>query len=62
MSPPKHPYTIQEVADMYGYTYERIRREISEGRLHAAHKRGQSKRWYITDADLKEWTETMLAE
>lgn len=60
MAIPKHPYTVKQVAEMYGYTEDGIRNEIKVGRLHASHKKGQSKKWYITEKDLRKWTEEML--
>lgn len=60
MAVPKLPYTVRQVADMYGMSEGAIRKEISSGRLKAAHKRGQTKVWYITDAWLKDWAENML--
>lgn len=59
---PRLPYTVREVADMYGMSVETVRREIHAGRLKAAHKRGQRRVWYITQANLKDWAENMLEE
>ncbi len=59
---PQLPYTVKQVAEMYGVCAETIRREISAGRLKAAHKRGQRRIWYITEANLNDWAENMLEE
>lgn len=60
MAQPRLPYTVKQVADMYGVSAETIRREIQAGRLPARHKRGQTRVWYMTDADLETWAATML--
>lgn len=60
MASPRLPYTVAQVADMYGMGVEAVRREIRSGRLPASHKRGQSRKWYVTDADLETWAATML--
>lgn len=59
---PELPYTVKQVANMYGCSTETIRREINSGRLRASHKRGQTKVWYITKDALKDWVENMLEE
>lgn len=62
MTRPSLPYTVKEVAEMYGFSADAIRKEISSGRLKAAHKRGQTKVWYIKQAWLDDWAENMLEE
>lgn len=57
---PQLPYTVRQVAEMYGVCAETIRREIHAGRLKAHHKRGMVRIWYITPDDLKDWAENML--
>ena len=52
---PKLPMTVQQVASLYGLSRSQVYREIEAGRLHARHKRGEQRIWYITDADLEEW-------
>jgi len=61
-SAPELPYTVKQVAKMYGCSTETIRREINAGRLKASHKRGQTKVWYITKEALKDWAENMLED
>lgn len=53
--PVRLPYTVAEVAAMYGKSRNTILREIASGRLPAKHKKGETKRWYITDEALEEW-------
>lgn len=62
MAMPPLPYTVQQVADQYGYSVDKIRREIREGRLPARHKRGQSRIYYMTDKDIKDWIDNMLED
>lgn len=59
---PAIPWTPAQVAEMYGVSDETIYREIRSGRLRAKHKRGQSRKWFITDDALREWAETMLED
>lgn len=59
---PKLPYTPPQVAKMYGLGTETIYREIRAGRLKARHKKGQRKRWYITEQDLVDWVEKTMFE
>lgn len=59
---PRLPYTVKEVAEMYGVSGNYIYREIREGRLRARHKRGETKAWYVTDEDLREWVESGMWE
>lgn len=59
---PQLPYTIKEVAAMYGRSTEYIRQEIVKGRLKAARKRGEKKTLYIKPEWVKEWTENYLEE
>lgn len=61
MCPPM-PYTPTQVAEMYGVCDETIYREIRAGRLKAKHKRGMSRKWYITESDLRDWTQNMLED
>lgn len=51
------PYTPAQVAQMYGVSVNSIYNEIKSGRLRAHHKRGDRKRWYVTEADLAHWAE-----
>lgn len=59
---PQLPRTVKEVAEHYGMSTEAVRQEIASGRLKAAHKRGQSKVWYMKPEWIDEWAETMLEE
>lgn len=57
------PYTPAQVAQMYGVSVAYVYNEIRSGRLRAHHKRGEQKRWYVTEADLAHWAEHgMLGE
>ncbi len=49
------PMTPAQAAERAGVGVGAIYAEIASGRLRARHKRGQVKRWWITEADLKEW-------
>lgn len=57
---PKLPYTPQQVASMYGIPVHRVYSEIKAGRLAARHKRGEDKKWYITETDLVDWIERRM--
>jgi hypothetical protein len=59
---PRLPYTVKQVADMYNMSVESVYAEIRAQRLPAHHKRGATKRWFITDADLHEWINVNLLE
>lgn len=59
---PRLPYSVKEVAEHYGLSPEAVRNEIAKGRLRAAHKRGQTKVWYMKPEWVAEWAETMLEE
>lgn len=61
-SAPRLPYSPAQIAEMYGVSTETIYREIRSGRLKGRHKRGQSRKWFVTDEALREWAETMLEE
>ena len=49
------PMTPAQAAARAGVGLPTIYAEIAAGRLRARHKRGQVKRWWITEADLEEW-------
>lgn len=59
-APPRLPYTVKEVAKMYGCSVQHIRDEIHAGRLKGRHKKDGTRFWYITDEALKDWTENYL--
>lgn len=59
---PQLPYTVQQVADMYGMKETAVLAEIRSGRLRARHKRGMVKRWFITNQDLVDWVNGMLED
>ncbi len=59
---PRLPYTVKEIAEHYGMSTEAVRKEIVTGRLRAAHKRGQSKVWYVKHEWLCDWAENMLED
>lgn len=59
---PQLPLTVKEVAEQYGMSAKAVRKEIASGRLKAAHKRGQTKIWYMKPEWLDEWAENMLEE
>lgn len=56
------PYTTAEVAAMVGRSKTFILDEIRSGRLHARHKKGQVKYWYMTEEDVREWLEKGMWE
>lgn len=57
MDLPELPMTAREVAKAYGLPYQTVLLEIREGRLHARHKKGQTRQWWVTKADLTQWIE-----
>lgn len=56
------PYTTAEVAEMCGKSTAFVLREIESGRLEARHKKGESKRWYVTEEALQKWASGGMLE
>lgn len=56
------PMTPAQAAEAAGVGVGVIYADIAAGRLRARHKRGQVKRWYITEADLAEWASGGMLE
>lgn len=49
------PFRVKEVAEMFNVSECFIRKEIHLGNLKAAHKRGESKIWWIKQEWIDEW-------
>ena len=56
------PMTPQQAADRLGVGVSVVYRAIESGSLRARHKRGQSRRWWVTEADLAHWAEEGMFE
>ena len=56
------PYKVSEVARKLGMSESFVRKEIREGRLRAAHKRNESRTWYVKQEWLDEWAEGGMLE
>ena len=59
---PRLPYRVKEVAELFSVSEGYIRKEIREGRLKAAHKRNESRTWWIKQEWIDEWVKGGMLE